>query len=108
MQVRKGYHHVHLPILILFVLLTTFVVYRVVVTSNFWSSLCETVQGALPTFPREGRYLIRLVPENGKEEQFYVEGKIKVEERRLVIRQNGQTIYYPIQPNTQVIITEVR
>jgi len=47
MQVRRGYHHVHLPMLILFGLLTAFVVYRVVVTSNIWSSLCETVQGAL-------------------------------------------------------------
>jgi CRISPR/Cas system-associated exonuclease Cas4 (RecB family) len=95
---RRGSHHFHLlPVLVIVVLLAV-VSYQVAVHSNLWHSL----------HPERGDYLVKVIGQNGEEIYLFEDAVVEVDDGRLVVEEDGKTVYYPISPSARVEVRRVR
>jgi hypothetical protein len=106
MRVRKGHHHISIPIALLFTFLAVYLGYRVLVTSNFWNDL--TAGGTkLTDFP-SGCYEIEMYEDGRKVVDFPVTGEVQVQKDWLIVREKDRTLYYPIKSGVSVVVTRLK
>lgn len=72
-KMRKGYHHVHIPVALLFAFVVCFMLYKVFVVNDFFGRVVDSVEFVGNS---DRTYLVTVIPRKGKEETFYVKGKV--------------------------------